>query len=74
MSSNWSGECNQLSNIMQPTLIITGTEDVAVPATNSLILVKKIPDTWLVQIKTAGYGLMYQFPEKFTNIVKSFLE
>lgn len=74
ISKNWSGVCNQLSNITQPTLIITGTEDVAVPATNSLILVQKIPDAWLVQIKTAGHGLMYQYPEKFANILKSFLE
>lgn len=74
LSKNWSGVCNQLSKIMHPTLIITGTEDVAVPANNSLILAQKIPDAWLVQIKEAGHGLMYQYPEKFTTIVQTFLE
>ena len=74
LSINWSGVCNQISKIIQPTLIITGTEDVAVPANNSLILVQKIPNSWLVQIKEAGHGLMYQYPEKFTAIVKTFLE
>ncbi|MGN6628782.1 MAG: alpha/beta fold hydrolase [Candidatus Nitrosocosmicus sp.] len=73
-SKNWSGVCNQISKITTPTLIITGTEDVAVPANNSLILVQKIPNAWLVQIKEAGHGLMYQYPEKFTIIVKTFLE
>jgi pimeloyl-ACP methyl ester carboxylesterase len=74
LSRNWTGVCNQLQNITIPTLSITGTEDVAVPAVNSLILVEKIPGAWLVQIKGAGHGLMYQYPEQFIKIVKTFLE
>jgi pimeloyl-ACP methyl ester carboxylesterase len=73
LSRNWSGVCNQLQYISIPTLIITGAEDVAVPAANSLILVQKIPSSWLVQIKGAGHGLMYQYPEEFSEIVKTFL-
>ena len=73
LSRNWHGVCNQLQNISIPTLIITGTEDVAVPAANSLILVKRIPGAWIAQIKGAGHGLMYQYPEEFTEIVKTFL-
>lgn len=65
--------CNQLAKITQPTLIITGTEDVAVPSANSLILVEKIPEAWLVQIKEAGHGVMYQYLEKFTRIIETFL-
>ena len=37
------GVCNQLSKISEPTLAITGTEDVSVPAANSLIMVQNIP-------------------------------
>ena len=74
LSTNWTGVCNQLQYITTPTLIITGTEDVAVPAANSLILAQKIPGAWLVQIKGAGHGLMYQYPEQFSEIVKTFLE
>jgi pimeloyl-ACP methyl ester carboxylesterase len=44
-------------------LVITGTEDVSVPAANSLIIAGKIPGIWLVQIKGGGHGLMYQFSE-----------
>jgi pimeloyl-ACP methyl ester carboxylesterase len=73
LSRNWTGVCDQLQHISIPTLIITGAEDVAVPAANSLILVQKIPSAWLVQIKRAGHGLMYQFPEEFSEIVKTFL-
>jgi pimeloyl-ACP methyl ester carboxylesterase len=36
--TNWSGICDDLAKISNPVLIITGTEDVAVPAANSLIL------------------------------------
>jgi pimeloyl-ACP methyl ester carboxylesterase len=74
LAPNWSGVCSQLSKISKPTLVITGTEDVAVPAANSLIIVEKIPGSWLVQIKGGGHGLMYQYPEQFSKIVKTFLE
>ncbi len=73
LSKNWSGVCNQITKITQPTLIITGTDDVAVPSANSLVLAEKIPGAWLVQIREAGHGLMFQYPEKFTRIVETFL-
>ena len=72
-ATNWSGVCNQLSKITIPTLVITGTEDVAVPTANSLIIVQKIPGAWLVQIKGAGHGLMYQYPEKLSIVLQTFL-
>ena len=54
-------------------LVVTGTEDVAAPAANSLIIVQKIPGAWLVQIKGAGHGLMYQYPEKLSKVLETFL-
>ena len=74
LSQNWTGVCGQLTKISMSTLIITGTEDVAVPAANSLILVQKISGAWLVQIEGAGHGLMLQYPEQFSKIVRTFLE
>ena len=64
---NRSGVCSQLPKISIPTLVITGTEDVSVPSANSLIIVQKIPGSWLVQIKGGGHGLMYQYPEQFSR-------
>ena len=58
LSTNWSGICSQLSKISIPTLVITRTEDVDIPAANSLVIAEKIPGAWLVQIKGAGHGLM----------------
>ncbi|MFZ0513193.1 MAG: alpha/beta hydrolase [Candidatus Nitrosopolaris sp.] len=71
----WSdSDCNHLSRTTQPTLVIDGTNDVITPSANSVILAEKIPGAWLVQINDAGHGLMYQYPQKFITIVKTFLE
>jgi hypothetical protein len=51
----------------------TSTGSVTPPA-NSMVLTQKIPGAWLVQIKGGGHGLMYQYPDKFSRIVLTFLE
>ncbi len=69
-----SGSCDRIALLSKPTLIIVGTEDTQVPPGNSLILAGKIPGSWLVQMKGGGHGVMFQYPDKFSNIVKTFLE
>jgi pimeloyl-ACP methyl ester carboxylesterase len=69
----WVGTCDRLSNITKPTLIITGTDDVTSPSANSLVLAEKIPGAWLVQIKGGGHGVMYQYPDKFSRVLLTFL-
>ena len=73
---NWfsSGTCNALSRITQPTLVIVGTDDMWTPAANSLMVAEKIPGASLVQIKGAGHGLMYQYPDKLSKAVSMFLQ
>lgn len=63
----------ELSKVTIPTLLVAGTEDVAVPANNSLIIAQKIPGAWLVQFKEAGHGLMYQYPEQLSAVIQIFL-
>jgi pimeloyl-ACP methyl ester carboxylesterase len=71
----WEGVCNKLSQIrQQPTLLITGTEDVITPPANSWMIAQRIPGAWLVQIREAGHGAMYQYPEKLSRIIMTFLE
>jgi pimeloyl-ACP methyl ester carboxylesterase len=67
------GTCEDLSNIIQPTLVIVGTDDIWTPAANSLMIAKKVPAAWLVQIRDSGHGLMYQYPDKFTKVVSTIL-
>jgi pimeloyl-ACP methyl ester carboxylesterase len=73
-AANAPSTCDRLKNITQPTLVIVGTDDAATPAANSLRMAELIPGSWFVQIKGGGHGLMYQYPEQFSNIVKTFLE
>jgi pimeloyl-ACP methyl ester carboxylesterase len=68
------GTCEDLSNVTQTTLVIVGTDDIWTPAANSLMIAEKVPAAWLIQIRDAGHGLMYQFPNKFTEVVPTFLE
>jgi pimeloyl-ACP methyl ester carboxylesterase len=72
---NWSstGTCNALSNITHPTLIIVGTDDMWTPAANSLMIAEGIPGAWLVHMRYAGHGLIYQDPNEFSRIVSTFL-
>jgi pimeloyl-ACP methyl ester carboxylesterase len=37
-------------------------------------MVDRIPKTSLVKIKNGGHGIMYQFPETFSETVIRFLE
>ena len=72
-STNWSGVCSQLPNISKPTLVMTGTEDVTIPAANSLIIAEKIPGAWLVQMKNAAHQITSQYPDEIGKILNTFL-
>ena len=73
-TATWEGSCDRLSNVMNPTLIITGTDDVISPPANSVNLAEKIPGAWLVQIKGGGHGLMFQYPDKVVEVLETFFQ
>ena len=70
----WTGIYNSPTVITQPTLVLMGTDDLITTPKAALSLVEKIPLVSLVQVKDAGHGWMYQYPEKFSKVVKTFLE
>lgn len=70
----WTGIYNSPSTITQPTLVMMGIEDTITTPKAVLSLIEKISLVSLIQIKDAGHGWMYQYPEKFTKVVKTFLE
>ena len=51
MATNWTGVCEVLTKISNPTLVITGTDDIIVPTANSLIIAGKIPGAGLYRSK-----------------------
>jgi len=71
--TNWTGTCNLLGNITQPTMVLVGTDDVLTTPANSILIAEKIPAAWLIQIRGGGHAMMMQYPEKFSNIVDTFL-
>ncbi len=71
---SWGGICNELGQIKRPTLVITGTEDLAMPPANSLTIAERIPGAWLIQLEHGGHGMMYQYPEKIGMLILTFLD
>jgi pimeloyl-ACP methyl ester carboxylesterase len=61
-----------LFQITQTTLVIVGMNDDAAP--DSLTLAEGIPGSWLIRIRDAGHGLMYQHPDVFNELLMTFLE
>jgi len=71
-AGNWEA-CDRLSNITNPSLIVAGTEDITAPPANSVMMAERIPGAWLVQIRGGGHGLIFQYPNEFSEIVEAFL-
>ena len=68
------GIYSSLSLITHPTLVLMGTEDIITTPKAAFLLIEKIPLISIIQIKDAGAGLMYQYPEKFTKVLQTFLD
>jgi pimeloyl-ACP methyl ester carboxylesterase len=56
-----------------PALVATGTEDVVIPASNSLKLVNAIPRAWLAQFNRGGHAFMAQYPRPLADLINVFL-
>lgn len=69
----WKGTCDRISTIDKPVLVMTGTEDITSPPTNSLKIAEKIPGAWLIQIQGGGHGVMQQYPDTVYDIIETFL-
>jgi pimeloyl-ACP methyl ester carboxylesterase len=70
--STWSAH-SRLGGIKQPTLVITGDEDILIPPENSRILAEAIPDCRLEEIRGGAHGFISQFPDKVADEVLAFL-
>jgi pimeloyl-ACP methyl ester carboxylesterase len=36
-------------------------------------MVEKIPGAWLAQIEGGGHGVMFQYPEKLSRVIETFI-
>ncbi|MEW6301238.1 MAG: alpha/beta hydrolase, partial [Thermodesulfobacteriota bacterium] len=63
----------QLKDIAAPTLVVTGRDDVLIPAANSEILAREIPNAELVIFDNAGHGFVTSAREPLLRVLTEFL-
>jgi pimeloyl-ACP methyl ester carboxylesterase len=68
------GSFDYLKEILQPTLVVNGSNDIVVPTVNSYILQQKLPDAELILFPDSNHGSHFQFNEKFIRYVTDFLD
>ncbi|MCX5258926.1 alpha/beta hydrolase [Streptomyces canus] len=64
----------RLNALFQPTLVADGESDMLMPAKNSHLLAKYLPDAQLHIYPNAGHGFLYQYAVKFGTEVNTFLD
>ncbi len=63
----------QLKAITAPTLVITGKDDILIPAANSEILAREIPGAELTMLDNAGHGFFISARDRFVPVFQEFL-
>lgn len=71
--NNGEGIWKNLGNIKNKVMILNGTEDVLTPVKNAVMIADAIPAAWLIQVKGAGHGVLFQNPEYFAQFIELFL-
>jgi len=69
----FKGSYGYLKSIGQPTLIVSGGNDVIIHSVNSFILQQHLPNAQLILYPDANHGSQYQYPELFVRHVSMFL-
>ncbi|MCX5334322.1 MULTISPECIES: alpha/beta fold hydrolase [unclassified Streptomyces] len=64
----------RLKALFQPVLVADGESDILMPAKNSHLLAKYLPDAQLHIYPDAGHGFLYQYAVKFGTEVNTFLD
>jgi pimeloyl-ACP methyl ester carboxylesterase len=59
---DWPGEYVGLPRIAAETLLLTGTEDVVIPAQNASIIARRIENSSVHRIENGGHGFFYRYP------------
>lgn len=72
--TDWEGCYDRLGEIPAPTLVIVGDADTVVPPANSLLLAKAIPSSRLVRLPGGGHGVIFQYPDRISDEIASFLK
>ena len=64
----------RLGAITQPTLVANGDDDKMMLTENSRLLAQQVPDARLSIYPDSGHGFLDQYPQRFAEDVRSFLD
>ena len=67
------GVCRRLKKLQTPVLAITGRNDVMLPARNSSILARRIPNARAVILDEAGHGFFHEAADRAVPVILDFL-
>lgn len=68
------GIWDQLPKIKNNVLILNGTQDVLTPVINAQRISNAIAGSWLIRMKGAGHGVLFQEPDYCVKIINLFLQ
>jgi len=63
-----------LRAIRQPTLVVAGSHDTMLPASNAYAMFKALSNAQLILYPDSGHGALFQYHETFVSHVCTFLE
>lgn len=63
-----------LRAIRQPVLVVSGSDDTMLPATNAYVMFKALGNAQLVLYPDSGHGALFQYHETFVSHVRTFLD
>ena len=62
-----------LGRIDQPALIVSGSNDTMLPASNAYFMFRHMKNAQLILYPDAGHGALFQYPERFVSHAALFL-
>jgi pimeloyl-ACP methyl ester carboxylesterase len=63
-----------LHAIRQPVLVVSGSRDTMLPASNAYAMFKELSNAQLVLYPDSGHGALFQYHETFVSHVRTFLD
>lgn len=71
-ATGWTSAC-YLHRITQPTLILAGDDDRAIPLPNAKLLARLLPDARLHVVDGGGHAFLLDEPESVVPLIEAFL-
>lgn len=60
--------------IANPTLVVSGSNDIMIPTSNSITLAQRMPNAQLIIYPDSGHGSLFQYPGLFVEHARLFLD